>query len=99
MTVGIVTACPLRRGASILAAERHVHQTEHIEGSDERSNHADQPIHPTRVIGLPKYLVLGPEPGQRRNSRNRQRGNPPPPKPPPPLDPHPAPLPPSLPPP
>src|SRR6266436_1577526 len=66
----------LHRRAPILAAECHVHQTEHIEGGDERGNHADQPIHPACVIGLPKYLVLGPEASQRRNSRNRERGNP-----------------------
>src|SRR6266853_117461 len=76
VTMSIVTVRSLRGRAAVLAAECHVHQTEHIKGRDERGNHADQPIHPACVIGLPKNLVLGPEARKWRNSRNGERGNP-----------------------
>src|ERR1700676_3377735 len=76
VTVVIMTMRILRHGAPILAAECHVHQPEHIKGCNESRNHADQPIHPARAKGLPKNLVLGPEASERRDARNRERGNP-----------------------
>src|ERR1700686_2070264 len=76
VTMRIVTMSIWRHGPAILAAKCHVHQTEHIKGCNESGNDANQPIHPACVEGLPENLVLGPEASERRNARNRKRGNP-----------------------
>src|SRR4029077_4262933 len=41
VTMRIATMSILRRDAAVLAAERHVHQPEHIKGCNESCNHAD----------------------------------------------------------
>jgi hypothetical protein len=53
------------RAAPVFASESEKHQSEHVEGSDESGDDADQPIHPIPTmsarIGLPKNLILGEE--------------------------------------
>ncbi len=61
--------------ASVLAAECHVHQPEHIERRDESGNHANQPIDRACAIGFPKNFVFRPEARERRDARDGERGN------------------------
>ena len=59
-------------GSAVVTEERHEQQPKHIEGSDERRDHADSPIDRADLIRLPQNFILAPEAGQRRNSSNRQ---------------------------
>src|SRR5271156_5354083 len=68
ISMRIMTVRFLHCRAAIIATEGHVHQAEHIKGSDESSDHADQPVDPACAKGLPENFVFGPEAGQRRNA-------------------------------
>src|SRR3954452_12473489 len=78
MTVSVTDIVPLPMRfdlSTILPEESHEPQPEHIKGCQERREHAYQPVNPTSLISPPQNLVLAEEPGQRRNSSDRKRGN------------------------
>src|SRR6202522_2314840 len=58
---------------AIFPEERHEPQPEHIKRCDERRNHSNQPVSPTRLIGVPENLVFAEEAREPRNAGNGQR--------------------------
>src|SRR5580704_6138 len=77
MPMGLVSVGAVRVlfGSTVIAEERHVPQTEHVEGYNERGHYADCPVHPTGLVSLPEDFVLAPEARQGRDSSDCQCRN------------------------